>query len=89
MEKANFIERFKNPAIILSILGVFVWITLALNTVDVNKKEIRVLEDRLQKKIEMLNTLNKNFYEYKLDQKDHEIDMMKEIHRLELQFYLR
>ena len=82
--QSNIIDRFKNPALWLTILGVFVWITIRINSVDVNTKDIKILEDRVQKKIEMLNDLNSDFYQYKLEMKDHEIQMIKEMHRLEL-----
>lgn len=72
MEKANEIfEKFKNPALWLTILASLFWVSIRLNNVD-------VLESRLNKKIEVQNEMHKEIDEIKLMIKDEKIERLED-----------
>jgi hypothetical protein len=64
------LDRFKNPALWITILGIFFYLSIRVNNID-------VIEKRLGKKIEIQNEILEI-------QNMHEIEFLKKIHVLEL-----
>jgi len=72
------LDRFKNPALWITILGIFFYLSIRVNNID-------VIEKRLEKKIEIQNEMIEDYYQFKLEGKEHEINFLKELHRIELE----
>ena len=71
MEKVNsFLEKFKNPALWITMVAAIFWISIRLNNVD-------VIETRLDKKIKVLNEMHDSFDTLKLE-------MIEKIHDVEI-----
>jgi len=71
-ERVNgILDKFKNPAIWIALIGSIFWISIRLNNVD-------IIESRLNKKIQLQNEMHD-------DQDDMKSEFKDEIHRLEIQ----
>jgi hypothetical protein len=89
MEKQNgFVEKLKNPTLILTGLGIFYMLSVAYNSIEDVKQ-------RQSKKIaiqnEIIEELNlhklqeqKNYYELKIELLELKLEMKEEIHQVEL-----
>ena len=71
MDKTNtLIDKFKNPVLWLTLIGAFFWISIRLNSIE-------VIEQRLDKKITLLNETIE-------DANQMEIQLLKQKHAHEI-----
>ena len=78
MEKSTLIDKFKNPALWLTILGMLVYVVIRLDKVD-------VIEKRLDKKIEIQNEHEQQLNEHEIHFLQYQLEAQKTHYELKLE----
>ena len=78
MEKQTFVDRFKSPALWITILIGFVYVVIRLDKVD-------ILEARLDKKIEIQNEHENQLIQHEIHFLQYQLKAQDELHELELE----
>lgn len=74
-EKPNvWIEKFKNPALYMAIIGAFWWMMVQINQIPANTEYIKTIEQRLDKKISIQAKMQDEIDELRHLVKDKEME---------------